>query len=129
MMTIGAAVLGVHLVLAGFLYAQYRMGLTSAPEPGTPELVIDDPARQGGGTPAGEVEYRVAPVRPAPGAPPPATAGQPGETVYVVQKGDTYWDIAKAHGLSVNELMAYNGHGKNYVLKVNDKVRIPPAKR
>jgi len=129
MMTVGAVVVGVHLVLAGIIYAQYRNEKSTAPERGTPELVIDDPGRQGGESPANKVEYSVSPIRPAPAGGALPAAPQGGETTYVVRQGDTYWDIAKANGLSVNELMAYNGHGKGYVLKVKDKIRIPAAKR
>ena len=45
--------------------------------------------------------------------------------VYVVQAGDSYWGIADAFKVTVNDLLAVNGLGPNYVLSPGDRLIIP----
>jgi membrane-bound lytic murein transglycosylase D len=40
---------------------------------------------------------------------------QKGSSVYVVKKGDTLWDIAKAHGISPNDLKDWNDLERNKI--------------
>ncbi|MBF9017461.1 MULTISPECIES: M23 family metallopeptidase [unclassified Oceanispirochaeta] len=41
---------------------------------------------------------------------------------YIVQKGDTFYRIAKNHGLSVNELLALNDFSGNKILKPGESI-------
>ena len=65
------------------------------------------------------------------------TAAAPPTTVaetYTVARGDTYYGIARRHGISVDELMALNGRDASRVLKVGERLvvssgapgRVPP---
>lgn len=44
---------------------------------------------------------------------------------YTVQKGDTFYRIAKINGITVNELKEMNNLADDKVLKVGDKLKIP----
>lgn len=44
---------------------------------------------------------------------------------YTVQKGDTFYRIAKINGITVNELKKMNNLADDTVLKVGDKLKIP----
>lgn len=44
---------------------------------------------------------------------------------YTVQKGDTFYRIAKINGITVNELKEMNNLADDTVLKVGDKLKIP----
>ena len=46
---------------------------------------------------------------------------------YVVQVGDTLWEIAKAHDTTVDKLVAYNGIENRAVVTVGLELKIPPA--
>ena len=46
--------------------------------------------------------------------------------VHVVQKGETYYAISKKYGITVDELLSYNNLKKDSVLKVGQKLNIPP---
>lgn len=43
---------------------------------------------------------------------------------YVVQKGDTFYSLAKKSGMKVDELLSLNGMDSNSVLKVGQKIKI-----
>jgi membrane-bound lytic murein transglycosylase D len=43
-------------------------------------------------------------------------AGQKGEAVYVVKKGDTLWDIARAHEVTPADLRAWNDLSRNTIM-------------
>jgi membrane-bound lytic murein transglycosylase D len=43
---------------------------------------------------------------------------------YVVQQGDTLWDIAKKNGMSVDQLKELNNITGTYQLKIGDKLKI-----
>ena len=43
---------------------------------------------------------------------------------YTIQQGDTLWDIAKAHGVSVEELKRLNNMSKYEVLKPGKKIKL-----
>lgn len=47
--------------------------------------------------------------------------------IYTVQKGDTYYGIARKYSVKVSELFALNGLGNNDVLKVGQKLKVPDA--
>lgn len=46
-------------------------------------------------------------------------------TVYQVQKGDTFYSIARKNGISVAELMALNSMGEGTLLKAGQKLKVP----
>lgn len=46
---------------------------------------------------------------------------------YIVQKGDTFYRIAKNHGLSVNELLALNDFSGNKILKPGESIVVAAA--
>jgi LysM repeat protein len=46
---------------------------------------------------------------------------------YTVKKGDSLWKIARIHGVSMQELAAFNNMDLKKILKVGDIVRIPPG--
>lgn len=52
-------------------------------------------------------------------------AGYPSNsTIYTVQRGDSWYEIAKRYGLTSKELMALNGSNSRFYLKVGQKLRI-----
>ncbi|MGI9628535.1 MAG: LysM peptidoglycan-binding domain-containing protein [Longimicrobiales bacterium] len=53
---------------------------------------------------------------------------EPGSTTYRVQVGDTLWEIAAAHRISVDELVEYNGMSPRGLIRPGDQVQIPPAR-
>lgn len=42
-----------------------------------------------------------------------------------INNGDTVWDIAKKHKLSVKEILAFNGLSKNSTLRIGSELKIP----
>lgn len=60
-------------------------------------------------------------------SPPVFELGTPPQDIYVVKRGDSFWKIAKAHGVTMQNLAAYNDMALNKVLKVGDKLKIPPG--
>lgn len=42
-----------------------------------------------------------------------------------INDGDTVWDIAKKHKLSVNEILAFNGLSKSSTLRIGSSIKIP----
>ena len=46
---------------------------------------------------------------------------------YTVKKNDSFWKIAKNHGVTMQSLAAYNDLPLNKVLRIGDKLRIPPG--
>jgi len=43
------------------------------------------------------------------------------ESVYIVQSGDTYWNISQKYGINFKELLALNNANENSMLNVGDK--------
>lgn len=69
--------------------------------------------------PAGD---RYAPTRP--GTEPAPVASTPAKT-YTVQKGDSFYTIARKNGITVNELAAANNLAPTAALRLNQKLVIP----
>jgi LysM repeat protein len=66
-------------------------------------------------------------------APAPVATAQPAPAstaaqAYVVKKGDSLWKIAKVENVTVGELSRANNMSKTSVLKVGQKLTVPPAK-
>lgn len=56
-----------------------------------------------------------------------AVATADGET-YVVRPGDTAWEIAKRHGITVDQLLSANKLGKRATIRPKMELKIPAAK-
>ena len=83
-----------------------------------------------GGIPnsVGEDDIIRAETAPVPKAPESQQPADNGETVYVVQKGDSLWKISQQYeGISDDEIAAYNGIDKKEVLQIGQEIKIPPA--
>lgn len=48
--------------------------------------------------------------------------------MYKVQKGDTLYGIAKKYNISVQDLISFNNIDLNYILKVDETIKIPATK-
>jgi len=46
---------------------------------------------------------------------------------YIVQRGDTVWDIAREHCTSVKTIARLNGLGRANVIDVGDRLELPPT--
>jgi len=44
---------------------------------------------------------------------------------HTIDNGDTVWDIAKKHKLSVKDILAFNGMSKNSTLRIGASIKIP----
>ena len=60
-----------------------------------------------------------------PAAPVRAQDTQPGGAIYIVQAGDTLWDISLRFGVTMDELISANGITDGAQLKEGDQLRIP----
>jgi LysM repeat protein len=91
--------------------------------PTAPDNLTAIPSPQG--PPLANALTPAAPMAPveAP-APAPATATR----TYAIKKGDSLWKIAKLEGLSVSELARANNLTKTSILKIGQKLTIPPRK-
>lgn len=52
-------------------------------------------------------------------------SGQEGAQVYYVRKGDTLWDISRAHKVDLGSLMALNHINERTTLKIGMKLKLP----
>ena len=61
-------------------------------------------------------------------SPPVFEIGTPPQgIIYVVKRGDSFWKIAKTHGVTMQNLAAYNDMSLNKVLRIGEKLKIPPG--
>lgn len=75
---------------------------------------------------APKVTVRTTPV--AMSSPPVFELGTPPQgIIYVVKRGDSFWKIAKKYGVSMRNLAAYNDMSLNKVLRIGEKLKIPPG--
>ncbi len=58
---------------------------------------------------------------------PTVASGSGGYTVKV-RRGDTLWDLARHHGVSLNALLAANGLNKRSTIRPGDVLKVPPRK-
>ena len=58
-------------------------------------------------------------------SPKPAQTIASASGTYTVQKGDTWYGIARTYGTNVNELYSLNGVDKTATLKVGQKIKVP----
>lgn len=65
-----------------------------------------------------------APATPKPTAPAPAPAAGT-DTVYIVKKGDTLYDIALKHGTTWQALAKYNKLANPHLIRIGQKILIP----
>jgi len=81
--------------------------------------------------PAPAMQPPVAPVEAPPAVtelpPPPEIPAEPELITYTVQKGDSYWKIARQYGVSHQELAAFNQADLSKPLRVGSTLRIPPG--
>lgn len=49
------------------------------------------------------------------------------ESIYVVQSGDSLWEIAKQYDTTVNKLAAYNSIENPGALQIGQEIKIPPV--
>jgi LysM repeat protein len=54
-----------------------------------------------------------------------SSSSSSGDTVVQVRKGDTLWDIARAHGVSLTALLSANGLSKRSLIRPGDRIRVP----
>jgi len=47
--------------------------------------------------------------------------------IYTVKKSDSFWKIARKHGVTMQNLAAYNNMSLNKILRVGQKLKIPPG--
>lgn len=100
-------------------YAQFQ--LSSAAESANPTPA---PAPAPVPTPESSPTPAPAPATPKPTAPAPApTAGT--DTVYIVKKGDTLYDIALKHGTTWQALAKYNNLANPHLIRIGQKILIP----
>jgi murein DD-endopeptidase MepM/ murein hydrolase activator NlpD len=45
-------------------------------------------------------------------------------TLHTIERGDTWYEVAKRYGLSMKELCVLNGTDKRYYLKIGQKLRV-----
>ena len=60
-------------------------------------------------------------------SPKPAQTVKAADGTYTVQKGDTWYGIARTYSTNVNELYALNGADTTTTLKVGQKIKVPGA--
>lgn len=85
------------------------------------------PAATSPAKPAPKVERTAPPPAPAPQAEPRAEADVPEGIFHVVRKGQTLWRIARAYGVTVDELAAANGITDVARLDVDRALFVPRA--
>lgn len=60
--------------------------------------------------------------------PPVFDLGTPPQGIYyTVKKNDSFWKISRKHGVTMQSLAAYNDMPLSKILRIGDKLRIPPG--
>jgi peptidoglycan endopeptidase LytF len=123
-------VVALHVLVIGgiFVFEGCSRARTSGPD-----IAADDPLpadatdhMAAAGLPGGTAPMLPPDLSPAVPAPPPvAPAAAPTSRIYVVQKGDSLWKIARAEGVNMSELARINNLTKNSILQIGQKLEIP----
>ena len=76
-----------------------------------------------------KVTVKTQPITPKAMTKPPVfnLGDSPKGIYYIVKKNDSFWKIARKHGVTMQNLAAYNDMPLNKILRVGDKLRIPPG--
>jgi len=111
-----AALVGLgHVVVLGGVYLHFR--------PATPAA---SPATEPEDNLAPGVDQSVAaPQNPPTQAPRARESVMPPQRMHQVIAGDSYWQLAKNYGVSMEAILAYNQHSRNRTLKVGEIIKIP----
>jgi LysM repeat protein len=98
-----------------------------APQKQDDKLFTDKFPDDKGGIP--ELTIKNQPVKTAgPDAPVFKYEDKPAKSLtYTVKKNDSFWKIARKHGVSMQSLAAYNNMPLNKTLRVGQKLKIPPG--
>lgn len=128
----------IHVVVVAAVFAIFRPSVSSSSSSGaaTPSATVQSPIPAPGApatmedfvvTPDSGSNRRASPTMPATPTPSPVppSAPSPVDRTHVVQSGESFWKIAKKYGVTIDELAAANGMGKNHVLKAGERLRIP----
>lgn len=110
----------LHAIVGMLLFWAFATRTPTDALPGTAHTDAAVDAGDAGTTP----DHRVANDR-ASGSNPVQTRG---ETTHKVAPGEGFWIVARKYGISIEQLIDYNGLSTNHVLQVGDVLKIPPRK-
>jgi LysM repeat protein len=121
-------VIGVVAVIAGVMLGAMLLlqngGLTTTLSP-TVQVFINTPEAGQAGINA-ETPTAIPTDTPVPDTPTPVPTATPAPPVeYTIVAGDTCGGIAQKFGISLNDLLTFNGIGENCLIRAGDTLKIP----